>query len=151
MNKDTLSKDAYNLHTVPSKASWSNRIRKFIGIITNLDSDLEELRSLLQDFVSPWFDFTGSCLEANIIWIRIFDSQTTLRMWIHSDINPDIIKKWLISEGLTQQFSNAPFSLKEDYTENFSARIFRILVPAYDVYIKWRYREYLKKSGENLH
>ena len=143
MKPDPLSEAAYNLHTLPSKASGSNRTRTFIGTLTNLNSDLEELKEILATLNTPRFDFTGSCIEANSIWIRIYDKDTTLRMSIQSSINPNEVKEWLISEWLIQEFNSAPFSLKDDYTERFSARIFRIIVPAYDTYIRLRYRKHL--------
>ncbi len=147
MKQDIASKTAYDLHTVPSRASWSERTRKFIGVLTNLDSDLDELKSILVELDAPRFDFTGSCIQANSIWIRIYDKSTTLRISIQPDIDPNEVKKYLLSQGVLQEFNSAPFSLREDYTERFSAKVFRVLVPAYDRYIRLRYKKYLQEEN----
>jgi len=146
MKEHPASKAAYDLHTIPSRASWSNRKREFIGIITNLDSDLKSLEEFLNELDSPQFDFVGSCIEPERIGIRVFDKNTTLRFWIDECVNPDEIKKWLIWKWLPHISTNSPFSLNSDYTEKISSRVFRIIVPTYDAFIKIRYRKYIRNN-----
>lgn len=135
MRYDKKAEAAYAFHSAFAK---DEKVRRFVGVMENLQEDLQFVQQMVLTFESKKFDFVASCRWRDVPSLRVFDVNHVYRIGVDTNkIALSELYRALVSEGWSYMSGNRGGPLKltdRNFKVGYRVFLFRLREPIVDLY-----------------